>query len=107
MRCDPNDDAIPVLYSANMTSNSSSFISLFTIKSVSLSLHNTRWFCNAEFNANTGFLESSRFDLHVFSLPELPVCDEIKLLNKSNIQVYCWTNKVFPGSVCLFNVKTN
>ncbi|CAL1547291.1 unnamed protein product [Lymnaea stagnalis] len=107
MRCDAVDDTTLDLYSANITSNSSSIISVFTIKNVSLSLHNTGWFYTAEFNANISFHETSGFFLHVFTPAESPTCDEVKLLNESNIQITCWTKKVFPGSVCLFNVNSN
>ncbi|CAL1547292.1 unnamed protein product [Lymnaea stagnalis] len=107
MRCDAVDDTTLDLYSANITSNSSSIISVFTIKNVSLSLHNTGWFYTAEFNTNISFHETSGFNLYVFTPAESPTCDEVKLLNESNIQITCWTKKVFPASVCLFNVNFN
>ncbi|CAL1547770.1 unnamed protein product, partial [Lymnaea stagnalis] len=107
MRCDASDDKTLDLYSANITSNSSSIISVFTIKNVNLSLHNTLWFYNAESRDNASFHAASRFELHIFSSAEHPICDQVKLLNETNIQVYCRTNKVFPGNVCLFNVNTN
>ncbi|CAL1546530.1 unnamed protein product [Lymnaea stagnalis] len=107
MRCDASDDSTFDLYSANMMSNSSSIISVFTIKHVSLSLHNTRWFYIAESYEIPSLYVTSRFDLQVFHPAESSTCDEVKLLNESNIQIYCWTNKVFPGSLCLLTVKTN
>ncbi|CAL1546528.1 unnamed protein product, partial [Lymnaea stagnalis] len=107
VRCDASDDKTLDLYSANITSNSSSYISVFTIKNVTLSLHNTQWFCEAESTENESFHEKSRFYLQVFAAAESPSCAEVKLLNESNIQIYCWTKKAFPGSMCLFTVKTN
>ncbi|CAL1534069.1 unnamed protein product [Lymnaea stagnalis] len=107
MRSDVSDDQILDLYSATLTSNSSSYISLFTIKNVSLSLHNTRWLCNADSITNPSFHETVTFDLQVFSPAEISTCDQVKEINESNIQIYCWTNKVFPGSICLLTVKTN
>ncbi|CAL1534070.1 unnamed protein product [Lymnaea stagnalis] len=107
MRCDISDNQNLDLYSATVTSNSSSYISLFTIKNVSMSLHNTRWLFNADSTTNPSFHETSTFDLQVFSAAESPTCDDVELVNESNLQIYCWTKKVFPGSYCLFNVKTN
>ncbi|CAL1546529.1 unnamed protein product [Lymnaea stagnalis] len=107
LRCDASDERTLNLYSANITSNSSSYISVFTIKNVTISLHNTLWFCDAESNENNSFHEKSRFYLQVVAAAESPSCAEIKLLNESNIQIYCWTNKVFPGSMCLFQDKIN
>ncbi|CAL1541119.1 unnamed protein product [Lymnaea stagnalis] len=103
--CDPYSDMLLELYSANITSNSTSYTSIFTIKNVTPFLHNTTWFCVENFP----YLgqKSGRFELHVFATPETPTCDYVTLLNEIYLQINCQTHKTFPDTICIFYVRSN
>ncbi|CAL1535871.1 unnamed protein product [Lymnaea stagnalis] len=104
-KCDPFKNSIVDLYSANITSNSSSFISVLTIKYVTPLQHHTRWYCFAD--TQLGVTSSAQYDLNVFAAAEIPTCNAVTLINEINIQISCSTQKVFPGSVCIFYIYIN
>ncbi|CAL1535870.1 unnamed protein product [Lymnaea stagnalis] len=103
--CVPFTNTVLETYTANKTSNSTSYISTFTIKTVTPLQHDSRWLCQAEFQDE--HIESKLYNLRVYAVPQTPTCDKVSLLNESNINIKCMTDKVFPGSICVFYIITN
>ncbi|CAL1531794.1 unnamed protein product [Lymnaea stagnalis] len=103
--CVPAFDTLLDLYDVNITSDASKYTSVFTIKYVVLSLHNTTWYCNVD--SGSGLRNTSQYNLYVYAPPTSPSCFNVTLHDDVNITVLCFTEKVFPEALCIFYIKTN
>ncbi|CAL1541114.1 unnamed protein product [Lymnaea stagnalis] len=92
-------------FKTNITLESGTIKSMFTIQNVTLELHNTTWGNYVTFTDKVA--EETRYDLKVYAPPENPVCDNAILINGTIIQINCVTEKVFPAAICKFYLKTN
>ncbi|CAL1548004.1 unnamed protein product [Lymnaea stagnalis] len=104
-KCDAADENTSSVYEANMTSNSSAYISVFTIKSVQLFQDNTIWMSLADLSNNSNIL--TQYHLNVFAQAKTPTCDTVTLFDDINIQIHCLTESVYPAAICEFYINTN
>ncbi|CAL1541116.1 unnamed protein product, partial [Lymnaea stagnalis] len=87
--CVASDNLTLDLYDANITSNSSTLTSVFTIKSVTPSHNNTSWRCQANYNPGSPIVTT--YNIIVFAPAETPKCLNVSLLNETVVEITCIT----------------